>query len=174
MVMRVMQGPVRVVLDYAQECKAHAIGFQRITDIQAKTSWASRRNKNITNFHDAVTESAEAVGSEIAVAQYFGIAGFEPTVNTFKGEADIGARVEVKWTKYQNGHLIITDNDRTHDVAVLVVGRSPAYLIMGWIPISMAKKPRYRRHEDNSYWISSNNLFPIEDLRESIYGEGTI
>jgi hypothetical protein len=117
-------------------------------------------------------ESSEAVGAEIAVAQYFGIPGFQPTVNTFKNEADIGAKIEVKWTKYLNGHLIVTNNDREHDIAVLVTGRSPVYIIAGWIPITMAKKPRYR-NQDGSYWIDRPNLFPIEDLKRSIYGESS-
>lgn len=166
-----MPQAIKIILDYSQECQAHSVGFQRITDIQAKVTWASRRNKNV-NFHEAVGESSEAVGAEIAVAQYFGISDFTPTVNTFKREADIGARIEVKWTKYESGHLILTDNDRPNDIAVLVTGKSPVYYIAGWIPVTMAKKPRYRRAEDNSYWIDRPNLFPIEDLKRSIYGEG--
>lgn len=41
---------------------------------------------------------------------------FTPTVNTFKSEADIGARIEVKWTKYADGHLVIRPTDRINDV----------------------------------------------------------
>jgi hypothetical protein len=162
---------IRVVLDYAQEQQAHSIGFERITQVQARVDAASRRNKGV-NYHEAVMESSEAVGAEIAVAQYFGISGFQPTVNTFKNEADIGAKIEVKWTKYLNGHLIVTNNDREHDIAVLVTGRSPVYIIAGWIPITMAKKPRYR-NQDGSYWIDRPNLFPIEDLKRSIYGDSS-
>ena len=169
--LREMSKEIRVVLDYSQEQEAHAIGFNRITQIQARVDAASRRNKGV-NYHEAVMESSEAVGAEIAVAQYFGISGFQPTVNTFKNEADIGAKIEVKWTKYLNGHLIVTNNDREHDIAVLVTGRSPVYIIAGWIPITMAKKPRYR-NQDGSYWIDRPNLFPIEDLKRSIYGESS-
>jgi hypothetical protein len=160
---------IRIVLDYAQEQQAHSIGFERITQVQARVDAASRRNKGV-NYHEAVMESSEAVGAEIAVAQYFGISGFQPTVNTFKNEADIGAKIEVKWTKYNNGHLIVTNNDREHDIAVLVSGKSPVYLIAGWIPITMARKTKYR-NQDGSYWISRLNLFPIEDLKRSIYGD---
>ena len=163
---------VRVILDYSQEQEAHRVGFRRITEVQAKVDAASRRNKGV-NYHEAVMESSEAVGAEIAVAQYFGITGFEPTVNTFKNEADIGAKIEVKWTRYRFGHLIVTNNDRSNDVAVLVVGKSPVYIIAGWIPVHMAKKPRYR-NQDGSYWIDQPNLFPIEDLKRSIYGDGAL
>lgn len=163
---------VRVILDYSQEQEAHRVGFRRITEVQAKVDAASRRNKGL-NYHETVMESSEAVGAEIAVAQYFGITGFEPTVNTFKNEADIGAKIEVKWTRYRFGHLIVTNNDRSNDVAVLVVGKSPVYIVAGWIPVHMAKKPRYR-NQDGSYWIDQPNLFPIEDLKRSIYGDGAL
>jgi hypothetical protein len=163
---------VRVILDYSQEQEAHRVGFRRITEVQAKVDAPSRRNKGV-NYHEAVMESSEAVGAEIAVAQYFGIANFVPSINTFKNEADIGAKIEVKWTKYTNGHLILTNNDRSNDIAVLVTGKSPVYDIAGWIPIHMAKKPRYR-NQDGSFWIDRPNLFPIEDLKRSIYGDRSL
>jgi ubiquinone/menaquinone biosynthesis methyltransferase len=58
----------------------------------------------------------------------FGLRNFAPTLNTFKNEADVDlphARLEVKYTKYTNGSLIINKTDRDQDVAVLVTGKSP-------------------------------------------------
>jgi Fis family transcriptional regulator len=107
-------------------------------------------------------------------AQYLGIKNFTPTINTFKSEADIGARIEVKWTKYADGHLVIRPTDRINDVAILVTGRGPVYSIAGWIPIIMAKKPKYHHATYYDHWIPQNNLFPIEDLRKSIYGTDNI
>ena len=80
---------------------------------------------NKGNFHNAVTIHSEAVGAEIAVARYFGLEDFVPTVNTFKNEPDInlhGVSLEVKQTSHKRGHLIITDDDRDTDIAVLVCG----------------------------------------------------
>ena len=160
---------VRVVLDYAQEVEAHTVGFHRVTDINAVANHAARHNKNL-NMHEYIAEMAESVGAEMVVAQYLGFKNFKPTLNTFKNEADVGTRFEVKWTKYKDGHLAIGETDRQQDVAILVVGKSPVYEIAGWIPVQMARKPKYLHQAYGCHWIPQNNLFPIQDIRNSIYG----
>ena len=163
----------KVVLDYSQETQAHAIGLKRVTEIGGRADHHSRHDKRI-NFHEYVSQNAEAVGSEIAVAMYFNVRNFVPTVNTFKNEADIGSKVEVKWTKYDNGHLIIGNTERDQDVAVLVTGRSPVYLIAGWFPVQWAKRSKYFNPLDNNFWVNQKDLLPIKDLRKSIYGSSAL
>ena len=163
-----MHQVIKVILDYSQEVAAHEVGLSRVSSINARADHPSRANKNL-NFHEYVSEMSESVGAEIAVAEYFGIKGFVPTNNTYKREADVGATIEVKWTKYTDGALIIGKTDRTNDVGVLVVGRSPVYYICGWMPVAMAKKPKYHRI-DGSHWIGQPDLFPIKDLKRSVYG----
>jgi hypothetical protein len=80
--------------------------------------------------------------------------------------------LEVKWTKYDNGSLIINKTDRDQDVAVLVTGRSPVYHIAGWIPVKMARVPQFHHRLQDNYWITQRDLFPITDLRSSSYGSG--
>jgi hypothetical protein len=161
----------RVVLDYSQEIQAHHIGLARVADLRGRPDHPGRFNKAIS-LHEFILENAEAVAAEIAVAQYFGLKDFKPTLNTFKGEADVGSRLEVKWTKYDNGSLIINKTDRDNDVAVLVTGRSPVYMIAGWIPIKMARQPQFFHRGQGNYWISQRDLFPITDLRSSSHGSG--
>jgi len=163
----------KVVLDYSQETQAHTIGLKRVTEIGGRADHHSRHDKRI-NFHEYVSQNAEAVGSEIAVAMYFNVRNFVPTVNTFKNEADIGSKVEVKWTKYDNGHLIIGNTERDQDVAVLVTGRSPVYLIAGWFPVQWAKRSKYFNPLDNNFWVNQKDLLPIKDLRKSIYGSSAL
>ena len=55
----------------------------------------------------------------MVVARYLGIHDFEPTFNTFKDQADVGGRLEVKWTRYIEGSLIVKDSDRDQDIAIL-------------------------------------------------------
>lgn len=163
-----MQAIIKVILDYSQEVKAHRVGLERVASINAVSDHPNRFVKNL-NFHEYVSEMSESVGSEIAVAEYFGIKNFQPTNNTYKNEADVGAQIEVKWTRYTDGSLIVGRTDRLNDVAVLVVGRSPVYYIAGWIPVVMARKPKYHR-EDGNHWIRQQDLLPIKDLRRSVYG----
>jgi hypothetical protein len=159
----------RVILDYSQETEAHRIGFLRVTESTQKVDDPWRWNSK-TNYHEMVGEMAEACGAEWAVAMYFGIKNYELSVNTFKNQADVGNRVEVKWSKYTNGHLILHERDRINDVAVFVTGRSPVYDLMGWIPVHMAKVPKYYNPIQRNWWVTQRNLFPMKDLRNSIYG----
>jgi hypothetical protein len=159
----------RVVLDYAQEIEAHQVGFARVAALKGRPDHPGRFNKGIS-LHEFIGENAEAVGAEMAVAQFFGLRNFKPTLNTFKNEADVGARLEVKWTKYDNGSLIINKTDRQQDVAVLVTGRSPVYQLSGWIPVSMARQAIFHHRLQDNYWVTQRDLFPITDLRRSSYG----
>lgn len=127
-----------------------------------------QRYNNKLNNHERVTEYAESLGAEMVVARYFGL-DFDINVSNGKRNADVGKGIEVKWTSYINGSLIIYPNDRVDDVAVLVVGRSPEYYIVGWLPVKMAMQKHFKNSQQDSWWIGQGNLNPIEDLVRSMY-----
>lgn len=131
-----------------------------------------RYQKELATF-DYLVESAEAIGSEWVVAKYFNLP-FDPYENKFKVKADVGNAIEVRWTKYVSGQLIIHEYDRPTDIAVLVTGQAPNYFIAGWIPISMAQRPKYRHTKQPNWWVTQINLQPIENLRKSNYGHSAI
>lgn len=122
---------------------------------------------------DYIVESAEAIGSEWVVAKYFDLP-FDPYENKYKEKADVGNAIEVKWTKYDVGQMIIHEYDRPTDIAVLVTGKAPHYYIAGWIPVAMAQRPKYRHSKQPNWWVSQINLQPIENLRKSTYGNTAI
>jgi len=122
---------------------------------------------------DHIVERAEAIGSEWVVAKYFNLP-FDPYENKWKVKADVGNAIEVKWTKYDMGQLVIHEYDRPTDIAVLVTGKAPHYYIAGWIPIAMAQRPKYRHSKQPNWWVSQINLQPIENLRKSNYGNTAI
>ena len=64
-----------------------------------------RHQKQLTTF-DYLVESAEAIGSEWVVAKYFNLP-FDPYENKYKVKADVGNAIEVRWTKYVTGQLIV-------------------------------------------------------------------
>ena len=119
--------------------------------------------------HDLIAQDAQSIGSEWVVAKYLGLS-FNPYEQKGKHKADVGSHFEVRWTKYVAGQLIIHEYDRTDDVAILVTGESPHYFIAGWIPIAMAKRPKYRHTKQPNWWVTQINLQPIENLRRSNYG----
>lgn len=156
-----------VRLNREEEIIAAAAGLARESTYSSNPKFKGDKG----NFHNAVSIHAEAVGAELAVAKYFGVENFHPTVDTFKNEPDIKLghlNIEVKQTKYEAGALIVTDEDRDTDIAVLVTGISPIYTIRGWIPVSICKKPKYQA-SDGAYWVTQGNLQPIENLLRSIH-----
>ena len=123
----------KVILDRSQEITAHQKGLDRVIAINADPNDANQFGQKFTNFHEFIWQKAEAAGAETAVANYFGDYGFVPKVNTFNDEPDVGENIEVKWTKHANGHLILQNRGpgRPNDVAILVTGWSPVYILLG-------------------------------------------
>lgn len=137
--------------------------------------WQTRAGGYSTekSLHDLIAQDAHSIGSEWVVAKYFDFS-FDPFEQKGKTKADVGSHFEVRWTKYDNGQLIVHEYDRPNDVAILVTGKSPSYVIVGWIPIAIAQKPRYRSSTQPNWWVTQINLQPIETLRRSNYGNNPV
>jgi hypothetical protein len=157
---------IPVILDRPSEILAATIGLRRTVENAFKVDQSVQK----VNFFESIARDGEAAGAELALAQYFGLDDFELSVNTFKNQADLGSRIECKWTRWQDGHLIIKESDRNQDIAVLVVGQSPTYYVVGWIPIAIARRPQAQR-SDGSWWINQSDLHPMENFLRSSYGE---
>lgn len=142
-----------------------------VTALRRKQGTPTKKERQFQqfNFPWAIARDAEAIGAEIAVARYFGVDNFTPSVDTFKASADVLGHIEVKHTRWDDGHLIIKPSDRDGDVAILVTGQSPNYVIRGWIAVHVAKSERYRQQKSESWWVGQVNLNPIKHLEKSIY-----
>jgi hypothetical protein len=148
---------VNQTISMNDEFNALAIAYARAAKLENPMEGAIQK----LNLAKSIARDAEAIGAEMVVARYLGIADFEPTLNTFKREADVGYRIEVKHTSWRDGHLIVKPSDRDNDLAVLVVGESPNYTIVGWINVGVAKSPRFKSDQSNSWWVSQINLQPM-------------
>ena len=152
---------------------AHTVALERIAQIDGQPDHNSRYDRRL-GFHDYVAQVAESIVAEILVARYLGYMNFDPRASQFKKTADVGSFIEVKWTRYENGQLIIYESDRTTDVAILVTGTSPSYRLAGWIPVAMAKRPKYKNSKQPTWWVDQKNLQPIENLKGSNYGQAAL
>lgn len=158
---------IPVKLTHVEELMAGAFGFERT--MKAKLNGFEDRSFQKLNFADKIARDVEACGAEIAVAKYLGLDDFKPDNEAFKNFADIGFNIEVKWTKWKEGSLILDDRQRENDVAILVTGNMPNLYVCGWTPVSMARRPS-RRRSDGCYWIGQADLFPMSDFLRSKYG----
>ena len=159
---------IAVRLTYAEELEAHEIGFIRAKELAATADHESRYDRGL-NYHEFIAQLSESVGSEIAVAKYFNLTDFKPTHASFKTEADVGKSIEVKHTRWKDGHLVVHKSDRIEDIAILVTNRSPNYYLAGWIPVRNARVDRNYRASENNYWINQADLRPMEDFLRSQY-----
>ena len=162
-------GLTKITLTKDEEIQAAAAAF--ICESKGVENYYFHDQSVRGNIHESIRRTAEALGAEIAAARYFGITDFKLELDKFKLRADIGNRIEVKHTKWLDGHLILRERDRVEDLAVLVCGESPNYWVKGWIPIRAAKTSRFKHDKDGSYWVSQHNLNSMSNLRESNYGQ---
>lgn len=172
MVMRTMPSVTKVVLDRSQEIIAHRVGLERTITRNAEVMDASNFGQIYKNWHELVWQEAEAAAAEIAVANYFGVYDFIPAIDNAHDTADVGENIEVKFSKHANPHLILQNRGpgRPNDVAVMVTGSSPVYVLLGWMPVSMAKQDKYKHPYQNNYWVPRANLFEMQYLKRSNYG----
>lgn len=161
---------IKINLTKDDELECASVAFRRTFETPEKVDQSFEK----LNTFDDIARNSEAIGAEMAAAKLFGFKDWSPSVNTFKREADIGSRIEIKHTKWESGHLIIKPSDRDEDIAVLVTGKSPTFFVVGWIPVAMAKKPKYKHDKSESWWVSQVNLQPIENLARSIYGNAKL
>lgn len=127
----------------------------------------SRIERDMT-FMDFIAQTAEAYAAEWAVANYYRLP-YEPSQSESKERADVGENLEVKWSRHHAGNLWIGHSDRSEDVAILVSGRTPHFTIVGWIPVSIAKRDKYRHSTQDKWIVSQINLQPIETLERSSF-----
>jgi hypothetical protein len=163
---------MKVKISRADEltCLKAAVQFVENGD---ETLDTDRRYNTAITFHERISELAETIASEWVVARHLGF-DYDPFEPKMKKKADVGDKFEVKWTKYTIGQLIVHEYDRTSDIAILVTGQSPHYFIAGWIPVSVAQKPRYRHSQQPNWWVSQINLQPIETLRRALNGNNPV
>lgn len=157
---------IKQTLSMEDMVTSHIAAIERATSREIKVD----RSFQKLSFHDNIARDAEAAGAEIVFARWLGVDNFKLSVDTFKNQADVGSRFEVKWTHWEEGALILTDRDRKEDIAVLVTGRAPNLYLCGWIPVNVARRDKQRR-SDGSYWIGQQDLHPMENLRNSIYAK---
>jgi len=157
---------IRMTISEADEWAIHNRAASVIFSM-SDLSDIERYNTKLNNY-ERVTEYAESLGAEMVVARYFGL-DYDVNISQGKRNADVGKGIEVKWTSYINGSLIIYPNDRENDVAVLVVGRSPDYYIAGWLPVKMAMQRQFKNSQQESWWVGQASLNPIGDLERSSY-----
>jgi hypothetical protein len=164
---------MKVQLSNDEQVQITLKGYERA--LRYRPQWEGRTQKRnyqhdreALNFPEFVVQQSQALAAEVAVSKYFRTPIDLDNLN-YKKSADVGHNIEVKWTKWKDGSLILTELDRKEDIAILVTGSMPTFWVCGWIPIVMAKRNKQQR-SDGSWWINQTDLHPMADFSRSIYG----
>ena len=162
----------KMTISAADEWAIHKRAVDVVFSYSGQLGTTIRYNSKLNN-HEQVSEYSESLGAEMIVARYFGL-DYDINVSNGKRGADVGQGLEVRWTSYVGGNLIVYPNDRETDIAVLVVGKSPVYHIVGWLPVAFARRKRFKNPRQDSWWVDQGNLNPIETLIRSEYATAAI
>ena len=155
----------------AEEIQCFMAAIKHCTN---KTGDHETRLQKTKSWFEYVAQMAESMAAEWLVAKHLGY-DYAPGITWDKSKADVGDHIEVKWSANPNSNLWIQESDRhDRDIAVLVTGNSPKMHIVGWIPVAIAKKPRYRNASQNNWSVPQINLQPIETLMRSNYAHPAI
>ena len=105
---------------------------------------------------------ALGASAELAAAKWLKVPNFRLSIDTYKSEPDIWPNWEVKHTVFDYGNLIIQQNDRDTDRAILVTGLNP-FVIRGWLPINYCKDSLYLKttSRNTAYWVPQNELVKV-------------
>lgn len=80
--------------------------------------------------------------AELGVARWLGLEWHPNTEGAlYPRPPDVGSRVEVRWTKWLSGHLLVHDDDPDERIMVLVVGAHPRMRVRGWTTGWYGKRP---------------------------------
>jgi hypothetical protein len=95
-----------------------------------------RRGDRIQKEESTWDNEIEGACAEFAWAKHLGV----PWSGVSDLRAKDGGEMEVRWTKWPNGGLIVYAHDSDESMYVLAKGRAPVYRFVGWLRGGEAKK----------------------------------
>jgi hypothetical protein len=159
------------MITHLDEVLCMVTAIQHCTNRSADHPMRFQRN---LSWFEYVAQMGQSMAAEWMVARTLGY-DYTPGITWDKSKPDVGNNIEVKWSANPDGNLWIQDSDRhDRDIAVLVTGQQERMRIIGWIPVAIAKKPRYRNTSQNNWSVPQVNLQPIETLQRSNYAHPAI
>jgi len=154
---------VTVVLEPHEYQTAASVGARRVT-----TS-IFRGNKNKHGFSNGHGWEIHIEGAcaEMAVAKHFDIY-WDGSNGTYK-LPDLSGLMQIRWTAYKSGKLIVRPEDDDYHRFVLVTGRCPNYVIHGYMQGVQAKDPKYLDNMGDSdrpaaYAVPQSDLLDIREI----------
>ena len=146
---------------------------QRLAKFLAKSRYETNRANNVVDLKIGSDSNEyvdlEGMAAEIAYCKlmnlYVDMETDPPEMPSFDCDSRLGVRVDVKSTKYRDGHLIATlrKAKKPADKYVLVVGEFPSYSVVGevWAEDLLHEGNIKNFGYGNCYAVTQSELEPI-------------
>jgi len=162
-----MHSPVKIILDQFEMTHSGYVGFlRRLECVTRKRVDQPGRGEFKNGYWE---NDIQAAFSERAVAKFLDIP-WTGSIGSFKG-ADIDPDIQVRWTPYENGKLIIRPGDADNHKFVLVTGDAPEYIIHGWMFGAYGKNTEWAYNKNGGapcFMIPREYLWTPQDLKNSL------
>lgn len=149
------------MLDQQEAFHAGLAGFMR--NWHSKRIGSKHKSYKDPEGIDDWSGHINAAIAEAMVAKMLNKFWYRVSSNQYQYPGDVGD-VQVRWTKYTNGHLLVYDADNSAQRVYLVVGAYPTMRVAGSIMIGKAKKPEYFRQDAGYYWIPQDKLEALDGV----------
>lgn len=159
--------PVWDPVDYQMTLSDIALGpddvrwATEIGELRHDNARAAGRRDRYGPVDDAKAKDVNAAGAELGTARWLGVP-WEPAIDgadTGRAIGDVGG-YQVRSTEVATYSLILHEEDPPDgrrgddpdDVAILVTGRMPDYVLRGWLRIGDGQRPQYWRDGATYKW----------------------
>jgi len=144
------------------------MAYCREQALRRKASGDTRKLNHAATYQrtdeERIEQETGGTAAEYACRKLLG-AELELPFDTFHHVPDIEPDWEVRQTGYENGHLIVRNNDPGDRRYILVTGTPPDLVIRGWIWGHEAKQKRFSRNPGGyrkSWFVPQAELHPLD------------
>jgi hypothetical protein len=153
----------RVRLTWYEVAVAAHVGVQRQIEALAR----KLPDRHGRSAQPGWSDHIEGACGELACAKVLGVY-WNPSVNTFKRDGDV-ATYEVRTRLRDDYELLVRDDDPSDRNYVLVRGQAPCFHVVGWLPGTEAKDPRWRKTHggrEPAFFVPDGDLFSTDILQK--------
>jgi hypothetical protein len=113
---------------------------------------------------------------ELAVAKWFGVRGYQPSVQYVKGAVDVEPDIEVRSTGWMNGQLVVRPRDhgdRRYVLAITSLAKSYGQVrLAGWMWGHEARRDEFLQtyYKQPEHWVPRDALNPMHTMQRESNG----
>lgn len=154
-----MYSGVEVTLDWYELQMAANVGLARQIESLRRGLHDAHGLKDEAGWNLHIEGAAGEIAFAKAAGKYWG-----GSVNTFK-DPDLGGRIQIRTRSGGvRNSLIVRPGDDDQDIFVLVIGRSPKFLVAGWMLGQVAKNQAWMQTYGGrpaAYFVPREELWPL-------------